>query len=134
MDVVCIKKHTMNEEQTLIDFAHAWDDAILTNSTAEFEKFVSEDWVIVGTEGGISPKTDYLQRVGSGKLVHTRMDSGSFRVKIYGDSAVITSRGISAGTWLGEAFSLYEWSTSVCRRVNGQWVCVLTMLTPAKED
>lgn len=123
----------MNEELTLIDFAHAWDDAILTNSTAEFEKFVSEDWVIIGTEGGITPKADYLQRVASGELVHTRMDSGSFRVKIYGGAAVITSRGTSAGTWLGEAFSLYEWSTNVCRRANGKWVCVLTMLTPAKE-
>ncbi|RPD42119.1 nuclear transport factor 2 family protein [Chitinophaga barathri] len=124
----------MEEQQTLIDFEHDWDEAILTNITAEFEKFVSEDWVIVGTEGGIMPKSAYLQWVGSGDLVHTRMDSGSFRVKIYGDSAVITSKGTSAGTWQGMPFSFLEWSTNVCRKENGRWVCVLTMLTPAKPD
>ncbi|MBO9151641.1 hypothetical protein ACFOTA_05450 [Chitinophaga sp. GCM10012297] len=49
----------------------------------------------------------------SGELVHMRMDSGMFRIKIYGDSAVITSKGTSAGTWKGMPFSFFEWSTSM---------------------
>ena len=47
---------------------------------------------------------------------------------------VVTARGTNAGTYRGEPFSFYEWSTSVFIYESEKWICVLTMLTPAKAE
>jgi hypothetical protein len=52
----------------------------------------------------------------------------------YGNTGVITSRGTSSGTYKGQPFSLHEWSTSIFALKDEKWFCVLTMLTPAKEE
>ncbi|MFN0158088.1 MAG: nuclear transport factor 2 family protein [Bacteroidota bacterium] len=59
------------------------------------------------------------------------MDSDEIRIKIYGNTGVVTSRGTSAGKYKGNPFELYEWSSSVFIRTQEKWICVLTMLTTA---
>lgn len=71
------------------------------------------DWVIVGTGSGISSRADFLGSVISGDLVHSKMSMDENRIKIYGDTAIVTAKGSSEGTYKGGFFSLYEWSTSV---------------------
>lgn len=55
------------------------------------------------------------------------------RIRIYGNTAVATSRGTSAGNYMDVNFNLYEWSTSVFILEGVKWRCVLTMLTPAQK-
>lgn len=120
-------------EEGLIRFYTDWDAAIVSNNTESINRYMSEDWVCVGTQGGITPKASFLEWIGSGDLMHTVMDTDEIRVKIYGNTGVITGRGTSAGTYKGTPFSLYEWSTSVFVYENEKWACVLTMLTPANK-
>lgn len=115
-----------------MQFGKQWDRAIVANDAEEIGRYMSDDWVIVGTEGGITSKSVFLGFVKSGDLVHTRMDSEDSRVKIYGNTGIVTSRGTSSGTYRGEQFSYYEWSTSIFIKNDGYWRCVLTMLTPAE--
>lgn len=92
---------------------------------------MSDDWVIVGTEGGITSKADFLETVKSGDLIHTKMEFEDLHVKIYGNAGVVISRGTSSGTYKGMPFSFFEWSTSTYIHNGSNWQCVLTMLTPA---
>jgi ketosteroid isomerase-like protein len=117
------------EEQELIDFTKRWDEAMVSNNAGEITKFMSDDWVIVGSDGTTSKKP-FLESISSGILTHNRMDSDELTIRIYGTTGIIISRGTSAGTYQGEKFSFYEWSTSVCLKNDGHWLCVLTMLTP----
>jgi ketosteroid isomerase-like protein len=116
------------EEQELQDFTKLWDAAMVTNNSNEIAKFMSDDWVIIGSDG-ITSKATFLQWITSGTVTHHRMDSDEMNIKLYGDTGIVISRGTSAGTYNGENFSLYEWSTSVFRKNEGSWLCVLTMLT-----
>lgn len=104
---------------------------MVRNDPHEISKFMSDDWVIVGTDGGITPKESFIHSIQSGDLNHTRMDAEDSRVRIYENTGVLTSRGTSSGTYKGQPFSFYEWSTSVFVWNNTGWRCVLTMLTPA---
>ncbi len=117
--------------ESLLDFSKAWDAAMTRNDPAEIGKFMSDDWVIIGTEGGITTKATFMQSIESGDLLHSRMDSGDIRIRIYGSTGVLTSRGTSAGTYKGNSFSFFEWSTSLFVLNENKWSCVLTMLTPA---
>lgn len=110
-----------------------WNQSIVANDVKEIGRYMSDDWVIIGTEGGIVSKSSFLEWVRSGDLVHSRMDFENVRMQIYGDTGVITARGTSAGSYKGEPFSFYEWATSVYIKQGGNWRCVLTMLTPAQK-
>ena len=123
----------MTTEDELLQFCLAWDQAIVGNDADEISKFMSDDWILVGTEGGITSKSQFLSVIRSGELTHSRMDSDETSIKIYEDTGIVTSRGTSAGNYKGQSFELYEWSTSIFIRKNGQWLCVHTMLTPAKK-
>ena len=121
----------MQLENEIIQCNNHWDQAMVGNKVEEIATYLSDDWVIVGTEGGITTRESFLQSIASGDLMHTRMDADERRIKIYGDTAVVTAKGTSAGLYKRLSFSFYEWSTSVFIRNEGKWSCVLTMLTPA---
>lgn len=121
------------EKQELLDFSTRWDEAMVSNDADEIAKFMSDDWKIIGPDG-ITSKSSFLQFISSGILTHSRMDSDEADISIYGDTGILVSRGTSAGTYNGNNFSLYEWSTSVFIKAGGKWLCVLTMLTPANKS
>lgn len=109
-----------------------WDQAIQSNDVTEIGKFMADNWVIVGTEGGITPKPHFLDFIRSGDLFHNRMDFEDIKVDVFDNTGIVISKGTSGGLYKGEAFSYYEWSTSVFIRKEGRWLCVFTMLTPAQ--
>lgn len=120
----------MDLETSLREYAIQWDLAMERNIAEEIAEFLSPDWVIVGTGGGISPKDSFLGEIKNGNLSHSRMDMDEFRIRIYGNTGLLTAKGTSAGLYKGKAFDLYEWSTSVFIYSGTAWTCVLTMLTP----
>ena len=121
----------MTFEEELVQFGKQWDEAMINNDPSEISKFMSEDWIIVGTEGGITTKQEFLSGIVSGDLTHSVMNSDKTVIKIYDNTAIVTSRGTSAGKYKGADFEFYEWSASVCIRRQNKWQCVHTMLTPA---
>ena len=100
----------MNLQDELLSFGKKWDDAMVNNIAKDISRFMSDDWVIIGTDGGITPKNMFLEWIESGDLIHTRMDSDEMRIRIYGNTGVVTARGTSSGTYKGKTFSFYEWS------------------------
>jgi ketosteroid isomerase-like protein len=67
--------------------------------------------------------------VKSGALTHSVMEMDETRVRVYGDSAVVTARAVTTGTYQGQPFTTRERSTDVFVRQQGQWKYVLTQLT-----
>lgn len=124
----------MSAEEELQQFEDSWNRAIVSNDIDKISEFMSADWVMVGSEGGITTKSEFLQSIRSGDLTHSRMDYEEIRVKVYGDAGITTNRGTSAGNYRGQYFELYEWSSSTFIRKNHKWLCVLTMLTPANKQ
>ena len=57
------------------------------------------------------------------------MKADDIKVRVYGDTAVVTSRSTSKGKFNGQPFSELERSSDVFVKQNGQWKCVLTQLT-----
>jgi ketosteroid isomerase-like protein len=124
-----------NQQMTLelSRICRQWDQAIVANDVSAIGKFMAEDWVILGTEGGMTSKPNFLKLIESGDLQHNAMEFKDIRVVVYGNSAVVTSKGTSSGTYKGQPFSYYEWSTNVFINNKGEWSCVYTMLTPAEK-
>ena len=114
----------------LVDIAEDWAAAIVSNDAVRIGSFMGDDWVIV-SESGVSSKTDFLSVVKSGELTHSAMDLVTdARVRIYGDTAVLTARVTNTAHYRGRRFDADEWTTDVFVRVEGRWLCVFSHITP----
>lgn len=120
-----------NDEAHVRDVVALWDDAMVSNDINLIGKYMSENWEIIGSDG-ITTRDSFFHVINSGELTHHTMTSDELQIRIYGQTGIVISRGTSAGYWKGVAFDLYEWSTSIFVKTDGQWLCVLTMVTPAK--
>lgn len=110
----------------LLAVEKAFGDALVAADVSALERIVADDWIIVGPDGQVIERTAFVAVVKSGALTHTSMDFGEARVRVYGETAIVTGRAVSVGAYQGQAFTTTERSTDVFVRVHGTWKCVLT--------
>ncbi|MGW0611650.1 nuclear transport factor 2 family protein [Streptomyces sp. NPDC002788] len=118
----------------LVAVAEEWAAAIVSDDPGRIAGFMADEWVLVSASG-IDPKERFLSLVESGDLTHSAMDLRTRpRVRIYGDTAVVTGRVTNTAHCLGERFDADEWTSDVFVRRRGRWLCVLSHITPAAAD
>ncbi|MET9682908.1 nuclear transport factor 2 family protein [Streptomyces coeruleorubidus] len=111
--------------------AKDWAAAIVADDPARIARFMADEWVIV-SESGIDPKEKFLSLVRSGDLTHSAMDLRTRpRVRVYGDTALVTGRVTNTAHFRGERYDADEWTTDVFVKRDGRWLCVLTHITSA---
>jgi len=125
----------MTDEQLISTFQEIennFNKAVISNNIGEMKKCITKDWVLVGSRGVFSQE-NFFDVIAQGLLSHDTMSKKVFRVKVYGDVAVVTGRGQNTGSWQGKPMEADEWITDVYKKENGQWFCVLTHLTPVEK-
>jgi ketosteroid isomerase-like protein len=116
-------------EEEVLKVEKGFADAIAKNDSESIERFVTDDWIIINSDGGIIEKERFLEVIKSEALTHEVMQSDDIRVRVYGDSAVVSALTRSKGKFMEQEFTTHERSTDVFVRHDGQWRCVLTQLT-----
>jgi ketosteroid isomerase-like protein len=124
----------MTAEEEILTAANDWADAMATNDAERIASYMADEWVIV-SERGFSGREHLLGFIRSGELTHSRFEMvGEPRVKIYGETAVLTCRVVNTAHFGGEAFEADEWTTDVFVKRDGRWQCVLSHITTALPD
>src|SRR5262245_41470241 len=98
-------------EKEILEVEKVFVDAIARNDSEAIERFVADDWIIVNADGGIIERQRFLDVIRSGTLTHDVMEADDVRVRVYGDSAVVTAVARSKGKFMGQEFTTYERST-----------------------
>ena len=120
---------TGEAEQELLTLEKAFAEAIVRNDLEGIGRLVTDDWIIIDPNGEIIDRTRFFEVIKSGALTHEMMESEDFRVRVYGDSAVVTGLTRTKGKFMGQEFSTQERATDVFVKRDGRWQCVLTHLT-----
>lgn len=120
---------TSEPEEELLKIENEFAEAIVRNDLEGIGRFVADDWIIIEPDGGIVDRTRFFEVIKSGALTHEMMESEDLRVRVYGDSAVVTAVTRSKGKFMGQEFSTQERATDVFMKREGRWRCVLTHLT-----
>lgn len=108
-----------------------WAAAMVTNDADLIGSFMADEWVMV-SERGISTKEHFLEFVRSGQLTHSKFEMlGDPRIKIYGDTAVLSARIVNTAHFGGQQFDADEWTSDVFLKRDGRWLCVHSHITPA---
>jgi len=116
-------------EEELLKLEEQFAEAIIKNDPEAIKPLVADDWIIINADGGIIDRERFFEVIKSGTLTHEMMESDDMRVRVYGDSAVVSSLTRSKGKFMGQEFTTLERSTDVFVKRDGQWRCVLTQLT-----
>lgn len=125
-----MKNEQISEFQRIED---QFSEAVISNKVEKIKKCITEDWMLVDAQGGIIPQERFFQVLEQGLLSHDAMVKEVLRVKVYGNVALVTGRGQNSGSWQGQPMEADEWITDVYKKENGNWLCVLTHLTPVKK-
>src|SRR5437773_2539033 len=120
---------TIKAEEEVLKLEKGLEEAIVKNDPEAIAQFVADDWIIIDPDGGIVNMARFFDVIKSGALMHEMMDSEDLRVRVYGDSAVITGLTRTKGKFMGRDFSTQERATDVFVKRDGRWHCVLTHLT-----
>jgi ketosteroid isomerase-like protein len=120
---------SQDAEAQVLDVVHAWDRAMVENDAGAIGRYMSDDWTIIGPDGSVGGRERFLGLIEAGTLSHDVMESHDLTVRIYGDTAVVTGRGVSGGLYEGQAFHLVERTSCVFVRQPDGWKCVLTHLS-----
>ena len=107
------------------DFARAVTD----NDADAVDGFLSDDWIIVDADGGTIDKARFLGVIKSGALSHEMMESTDLRVRLYGNTAVVTGLTTTKGKFMEQDFTSCERATDIFVKQNDRWQCVFTQLT-----
>ena len=115
-------------EEELLKLEKAFAEAIVKNDLEGLGRLVTDDWIIIDPNGEIVDRARFFEVIKSGALTHETMESEDLRVRVYGDSAVVTGVTRAKGTFMGQPFSTRERATDVFVKREGRWQCVLTHL------
>ena len=119
----------MTAEEELLKLEKEFAKAIVRNDLEGIGRLVTDEWIIIDPDGGIVDRTRFFEVIKSGALTHDMMESEDFRVRVYGDSAVVSAVTRSKGKFMGQEFSTQERATDVFVKRDERWQCVLTHLT-----
>lgn len=123
------KGQRMTAEEELLKVEKEFAEAIVKKDLEGIGRLVTDDWIIIDPNGEIVDRARFFEVIKSGALTHDMMESEDFRVRVYGDSAVVTAVTRTKGTFMGQEFSTQERATDVFVKRDERWQCVLTHLT-----
>ena len=116
-------------EEELLKIENEFAEAIVRNDLEGIGRLVADDWIIIEPDGGIVDRARFFEVIKSGALTHEMMESEDLRVRVYGDSAVVTAITRTKGKFMRQEFSTQERATDVFVKRDGRWQCVLAHLT-----
>jgi ketosteroid isomerase-like protein len=124
---------TANLHAALKAQADAWDAAIVRKDRQAIAKNMSETFLQIGSDGMTADKTQFLQNITSPDLVIEPYTVEDFRIRTYGNTALINGVTDMHGTYEGKPFRVHYRYTDTYVKEGGVWRVVNVQTTRIAE-
>jgi hypothetical protein len=109
------------------------NQALLRSDSDALETLLAGDWIVVSGFGGIAERKPFIAYVRAGDFTRSKMVLSEPRVRLYGNTALVTTHLNAAGRSIKErngkvvsdCFEVKERQTDVLVWKNGDWKSVL---------
>ena len=116
-------------EEILIQIEHEWSQADLKKDAAALDRILAEDWIGIDFEGRVTNKAGALRGIVSDAAALESTVLRDMKVRIYGDTAIVTGTDTEKGQYHGKDSSgKYVWTDVFVRR-DGRWQAVSSQST-----
>jgi ketosteroid isomerase-like protein len=104
--------------------------AVVRADVATLEAQTSDDYTLINANGQLSGKSDTMNAIKSGNIKLTSNELSDLKVRLYGNTAIVTGRSASKGTIGGMEIKGPILFTRVYVKTNGRWQSVAFQQTP----
>ena len=101
--------------------------AMRENDADGIARMLADDWAVINARGGLGEGKDvFPEGIRTGVLMRKTYEISEPRVRIYGTTAVVTTRLALSGVFGGKPFDVVERVSDVFVWKDGGWKAVLT--------
>jgi ketosteroid isomerase-like protein len=118
-----------NFEQEIINLDQDRIKALENGDTTWLSKFYADDFIMITSTGEIRNKQDQLKDIGSGKVVHEKIEEKYIRMRFYGNVAIVQSESKGKLIQNGMVSDDMRRFTRVFVKTNKQWQLVSTHIS-----
>ena len=93
---------TGNVEQELRKLENAWNEALVKHDWAFIDRILADDYITTDSDGVVANTVQEMAILNSGEEAVTFAVADDFKVRVYGDAAVVTFRWTYKGQAKGK--------------------------------
>ncbi|HKV35093.1 MAG TPA: nuclear transport factor 2 family protein [Pyrinomonadaceae bacterium] len=118
---VAFSQTSKKTERELIEANREYDEALVRGDVTILERLYSEEFVYTTPDGEVRDKAQQLAFMRTGDLRLESGQSDDVRVRIYGNTAVMTGRFTATGKFRDKSIDIRERYTAVWVKKAGRW-------------
>ena len=123
---------TLSPEDEIKSLEQERNKAILNGDAAALDRMTAEDYTFITLRGELRTKSEIVKGFQSGSFKYESREISDLKVRVYGNTAVVTGRSNQKGAENGKDYSGDYRFTRVYVRKNGRWLTVALQTTLIK--
>jgi ketosteroid isomerase-like protein len=116
-------------EREILSLEEARNEAVLHGDVTALDRMTSDDYTFITLRGELRTKSDILKGFASGSFHYDSRQISDLKVRVYGDTAVVTGRSVQKGMENGKDYSGDYRFTRVYVKEKGRWLTVALQTT-----
>jgi hypothetical protein len=122
-----------DDERELTKLVKDIHAAIVKADVAFLERVLHADYTHIRSSGAIENRAQYLENRKTGRVALEALTVDEIKVRLYGDTAIVTTRGAHKGKDQQGAFESQVLVTRVFLRRDGRWQLATTQGTSTRK-
>ena len=123
---------TLSTEEQIKSLEQERNRAILSGDAATLDRMTADDYTFITLRGELRTKAEIVKGFQSGAFKYDSRTISELKVKVYGDTAVVTGRSTQKGQENGKDYSGDYRFTRVYVKDKGRWLTVALQTTPIR--
>lgn len=132
------KPDNASVEQTLTQMERDWSQVGMNKANIDkdvktMDRIMADDWVGLDFQGNANTKAQSIANVKAGTSTAQSVDLGPLKVRVFGNTAIVTGSDTEKSTYKGKDSSgKYVWTDVFVNR-NGRWQAVASETTKVEK-
>ena len=110
-----------DDEKIVAALDTQYQAAVKNNDAATMDRILADDFVLVTGRGKTQSKADLLKEARSKAIVYEHQEDSNQKVRVWGDTAVVTALLWAKGTEEGKPFEYKLWFSDIYVRTATGW-------------
>jgi ketosteroid isomerase-like protein len=121
MQMTTQARFAADDEKTVEALDIEYQAAVKQNNVATMDRILADDFVLVTGLGRPYTKADLLEEARSKRTIYERQEDSARKVRVWGDTAVVTALLWAKGTEDGKGFDYKLWFSDTYVRTPTGW-------------